>query len=78
MEVADSSLAYDRGEKSELYAEVGISDYWIVNVKERCIEVRRRASGSVFAEAQVYAEGEFVSPLEFPQLKLPVASVIAG
>lgn len=39
VEVADSSLSYDRGDKSALYAEVGIPEYWIVNVRENVIEV---------------------------------------
>src|SRR3954449_1525999 len=30
IEVADSSLAKDRGLKAGLYAEAGIADYWIV------------------------------------------------
>ena len=39
VEVSDSSLAYDRRSKAELYAEFGIGDYWIVNLKETVIEV---------------------------------------
>ncbi|MEO8496854.1 MAG: Uma2 family endonuclease [Planctomycetota bacterium] len=78
VEVADSSLSYDRGEKSELYAEVGICDYWIVNVKGRCIEVRRSPLGSTFSDIQFYGEGEVVSPLHFPQIELQVSSVMAG
>ncbi|MBD2141773.1 Uma2 family endonuclease [Anabaena sp. FACHB-1250] len=32
IEVADSSLKYDQEVKSPLYAEAGISDYWIFNL----------------------------------------------
>ncbi|WP_459557056.1 Uma2 family endonuclease [Lacunimicrobium album] len=39
VEVADSSLAVDRGEKLGLYAENQISEYWIVNLIERQVEV---------------------------------------
>jgi Uma2 family endonuclease len=39
VEIADSSLAYDRGEKLQLYAESKIPIYWIVNIRERKIEV---------------------------------------
>ncbi len=31
IEVADSSLAYDRDIKGSVYAEAGIGEYWIVN-----------------------------------------------
>jgi Uma2 family endonuclease len=39
IEVADSSLALDRREKSRLYAEAGISIYWIINLVDWQIEV---------------------------------------
>jgi Uma2 family endonuclease len=39
MEVADSSLRADRREKGQLYAQAGLSVYWIVNVEDGQIEV---------------------------------------
>ena len=36
VEVSDSSLRFDLGEKAELYAAAGISDYWVVNVSAHC------------------------------------------
>lgn len=39
VEVADSSLALDRGPKAILYAQAAIPVYWIVNIPERHIEV---------------------------------------
>ena len=41
VEVADASLAFDRGVKASLYASGGVKDYWIVNVLERVLEVHR-------------------------------------
>ena len=38
IEIADSSLDYDREVKRSLYAEAGIAHYWIVNLIERCLE----------------------------------------
>ena len=32
IEVADSSLTQDRGEKADLYAEHGIAEYWVVDI----------------------------------------------
>ena len=42
VEVADTTLAYDRGDKGDVYAAAGIDDYWIVNLVERMIQVGRR------------------------------------
>lgn len=39
IEVADSSLALDRGPKQQIYARSGIPEYWIINIPERRVEV---------------------------------------
>lgn len=39
IEIADSSLDYDRTTKQQIYAAAGISVYWIVNLSDRLIEV---------------------------------------
>jgi Uma2 family endonuclease len=41
VEVAETTLAYDRGRKACLYAAAGIADYWIVNLVQRQLEVHR-------------------------------------
>ncbi|MBW4628845.1 MAG: Uma2 family endonuclease [Brasilonema octagenarum HA4186-MV1] len=38
VEISDSTLTYDQKTKLALYAEVGISDYWIVNLQARQLE----------------------------------------
>ncbi len=39
LEVSDTSLATDRGEKLQIYAEAKIPVYWIVNLQDRIVEV---------------------------------------
>jgi len=41
VEVAESSLAFDRVHKGSLYARAEIQDYWIVNLVDRVLEVHR-------------------------------------
>jgi Uma2 family endonuclease len=41
VEVADSSLADDRNIMRPMYAEAGISEFWIVNLVDECLEVYR-------------------------------------
>lgn len=41
LEVAESSLGFDREHKGSLYARAGIQDYWIVNLVARVLEVYR-------------------------------------
>ena len=41
VEVAESSLTFDREHKGSLYARGGLRDYWIVNLVDRALEVYR-------------------------------------
>ena len=41
IEVAESSVTFDRQHKGSLYARAGIDDYWIVNLVDRVVEVYR-------------------------------------
>lgn len=52
VEVAESSLAQDRLTKSRIYAQAGVPDYWIVNLRQRVVEWYRAPD----AEARVYRE----------------------
>lgn len=72
VEVAESSLADDRGEKLELYALSGIQDYWIVNLLNRTIEVYRRPAGAKYISSQILAAGESIAPLSLPTASLAV------
>jgi Uma2 family endonuclease len=75
IEVAESSLADDRGEKLELYALSGIQEYWIANILDRTIEVYRNPSGTAFANAQIYAPGQIISPIAVPAARLGVSDI---
>ncbi len=69
IEVADSSLAYDRTIKTSLYAKAGIVEYWIVNLVDCQLEVDRQPildpeveSGFCYGDVQFYQPGEWVQP----------------
>jgi Uma2 family endonuclease len=78
IEVSATSLAFDRGEKCELYASVGIQEYWIVNLVEHCIEVHREPSDGKYQSVTAYRGGASISPLAFPTISLSVKQVFAG
>src|SRR6266478_9297232 len=42
LEVAESSLVFDREHKGSLYARARLDDYWIVNLVDRVVEICRR------------------------------------
>lgn len=75
IEVADSSLNYDRGRKAKLYAEAGIADYWVVNLRDECIEVFRGPQDGTYQSHEVFDRGHTVRPLRFSKLKLSVTKL---
>lgn len=64
IEVADSSLDYDREVKLPLYAKAGIADFWIANVLDDCVEVYRQPSpAGDYAPPRIAKRGETISLL---------------
>lgn len=76
IEVADTSLRYDRRVKSKLYGAAGIADYWIVNLPARQIEVYREPRPNGYRTVTHYAPGETLSPLAFPDITLMIDEVL--
>jgi Uma2 family endonuclease len=70
IEVAETSLAYDTGEKAELYAAADIADYWVVDVAGRAIEVRRDPSGGRYRSLQTSTGQQSLHPLVLPEVAL--------
>ena len=60
VEVSDSTLRTDRDDKKTIYARNGITEYWIVNLIERQIEVYSQPSG--LAEFPDYGSREDYKP----------------
>jgi Uma2 family endonuclease len=59
IEVSDSSLEYDRQVKLPMYAEAGISEFWIVNLEDDCLEVYRQPNpGGSYDEVRYLRRGE--------------------
>ncbi len=83
VEVADSTISEDRKWKGSFYASVGISDYWILNLKKRQLEVYRRPVADaaapfdfVYADRLVFSEKDKVSPLAKPKTVIRVADLL--
>lgn len=53
VEVADTSLQFDRFQKGPQYAAAGISEYWIVNLAQRCVEVYRGPAAGKYPAPEV-------------------------
>jgi len=83
IEVAESSLAFDRVTKGSLYARAGIRDYWIVNLIDRVVEVYRDPGpdltapfGWRYSSVERFHPAESVSLLDVPAAPLAVAALL--
>jgi Uma2 family endonuclease len=61
VEVADTSLAYDRSAKKELYASAGVPVYWIVNLVDHRLEVHTGPRGDDYTSRADLAPGDSVA-----------------
>src|SRR5713226_5598402 len=67
VEVADSTLDYDRRHKGPAYARADVLDYWIVNLVERVVEVYRDPTGDRgYQTVRRFRPGETITPLGAP------------
>jgi len=76
VEVAGSSLLYDRQQKAPLYARAGIPEYWILHLREEKLEVYRDPSATGYRTRIVLGRGDTVTPLARPGVSLRVADLL--
>jgi Uma2 family endonuclease len=83
VEVAESSLAFDRHHKGSLYARAGLPDYWIVNLVDRAVEVYRRPGrdaaapfGWRYVDVETFRIGAAIALLARPDVAIPVADLL--
>lgn len=76
VEVADSSLRYDRNAKLPLYAGHGIPEVWIVDVEHRLIEVHRDPTADGYATISRAGPGAVLEPALMQGVVVSVADVL--
>jgi len=70
IEVADTSLAYDRDVKLPLYAAAGIAEVWIVDLAGERVLVNRAPRRGRYARRTTVARGGVLTSAAFPALAL--------
>jgi Uma2 family endonuclease len=76
IEVADSTLRYDCQVKDKLYAQANISDYWVIDLKNRQVHIFRDPMPTGYASHLIVAESQTVSPLAFPEIAIPITTIL--
>jgi Uma2 family endonuclease len=75
IEVAESSLDYDRETKAPLYAASSVEEYWIVDVNARRVEVYDSPASGRFTRVRSFEPGQRVAPSAFPDVVLEIAEL---
>jgi Uma2 family endonuclease len=75
IEVADSSIKFDRDTKAPLYAAAGIGEYWIVNLIDNRLEIYREPEGSIYASIQIVTPPRSINLPQFPEIVVEIGDL---
>jgi Uma2 family endonuclease len=72
VEVADTSLDYDRRSKLPVYASAGIKEVWIIDLASYCIQTYRDPNtvSRRYARVETLDRASWVSPVAFPDIRV--------
>jgi Uma2 family endonuclease len=78
VEVAQSSLEYDRTVKARLYAENGIPEYWVADLEHDCVFVHTDPRGGAYRTVRQLQRGESIAPDLLPDCQLKVDALLVS
>jgi Uma2 family endonuclease len=77
VEVSDTTLPFDRDVKAALYADAGVTEYWILNVNDRQIIVHREPSKAGYQSVTILGEQMPASPLAAPNTSISAGQLLS-
>ncbi len=77
VEVSDATLKYDRDVKLPLYAEAGIAEVWIINLKKNIVEIHQNPFGDIYQKVKIYKPGETIKLDLSPNSKLKIDELLS-
>jgi Uma2 family endonuclease len=75
IEVADSTIIYDREEKIPLYAEANIIEVWLVDINEQIVEVYQQPTATGYQQIQKFSLGESLTIPGFADVTITVNEI---
>ena len=75
IEVADSSLAYDRGRKIGVYAAFGVREVWVIDAKRATTWLHRRLGAEGYGEIREAMTSELLTPVLAKELAVRLSDL---
>ncbi len=76
IEVADTSLEYDRDENSVVYARRGVQELWVIDIVNQQVLVMRGPSDDGYRDVEVLEGARSVAPIALPDLLLTATELL--
>lgn len=75
VEVSDSTLKFDREQKSKIYAQANILEYWVIDVKQKQLIVFCEPQNDGYQTQYTLDSNATISPKSFPEITLNLSSL---
>ncbi len=83
VEISLETLAYDQGDKASFYAKLGVREYWVLNLRDEWLEVRRNPQpmasqrhGAGYSFLEILNRAMNAGSLELPQVSIAVNDLL--
>ena len=75
IEISNTTLETDLNQKKRIYANAGINEYWIINLKDIELIVFREASGNDYKTKNTFNDG-MIAPIPFPNTEIEISELL--
>ncbi len=75
VELVDTTHAHDR-RKARLYGAAGVAEVWLVDLRNKLVEIRRQPTPQGYALIELHHPGEQVAFAAFPDLPIAVSDLL--
>lgn len=77
IEIADTTLRYDRDVKVPLYARNGIPEVWLLDVQNRQLETYREPINGIYQQRDCRRTGQ-IAPILYPDAQIDLTELFPG
>ncbi len=76
VEIADTTIRYDRKVKLPLYGKSGIREFWLVDLKAQCVEVYTKPSEHGYDMLKKFRKGAITVAQAFPDTEIEIDDIL--